>query len=157
MMNKDMRALALQLIEQSRSACLTTIGRDGYPYSRAISNLRHEKDFSSLKDFFEKQDNPFIQYIATDTSSSKMKDIHGNPKVSLYFCDAEVWHGLMLGGDIEIVNDPSIKRVVWQEDWGRFYTQGPKDPEYSLLRLLPRTARGWHWKNTFQFDPRIMQ
>ena len=152
--NEDIRTRSLRLIEETKSACLTTVGSDGYPQSRAFSNLRYKTDFPVLADFFLTQDEEFIQYIVTDTSSHKMKDIHSNTKVSIYFCDADAWHGLMLGGDIEIIDDPAIKQALWQEDWGRFYSGGPEDQEYTVLCLRPTTARGWHWKDTFEFDPR---
>lgn len=151
---EDIRARSLRFIESAKSACLTTVGRDGYPRSRAVSNLRYVKDFPALAGFFARLDNDFCQYIVTDTSSTKIGDIRSNSKVALYFCNADDWHGLMLGGDIVIVDDPAVKKSLWQDDWARFYTGGPTDPEYTVLRLIPTVARGWHGKDAFEFDPR---
>ena len=145
--DEDIRTLCIRLTEESKSACLTTIGAEGYPNSRAVSNLRCRKEFPSLTDFFSHCDEEFIQYIVTDTSSGKMKDIQSNTKVALYFSDADAWHGLMLGGDIEISDDADVKHALWQEDWERFYPRGPEDAEYTVLSLRPRTARGWFWKS----------
>ena len=144
----------LELIESVPSLVFTTICPEGYPHARAVSNLCHKESYPLLTDFFAKRQNPFTQWIVTSTSSEKLKQLRKNPKSALYYCQANAFHGLMLGGDMEIIEDPSIKKALWQEPWKQFYTRGPEDPEYAVLCFKPISARGWHWDSIFEFDPR---
>ena len=56
----------------------------------------------------------------------------------------------MLGGDIEIVQDPGLKARLWQEGWSLYYPSGPEGPEYGILRLKPVIAKGWYQAGPFE-------
>jgi general stress protein 26 len=80
-----------------------------------------------------------------------MAQIRANPKVSVYFCNPSQFHGLMLGGEIEVVTDAELKKQIWQDGWEIYYPGGADDPEYTILRLLPAFAKGWSGKGPFGF------
>ena len=150
------RRLSLELMSLAKAACLTTIARDGYPETRAISNLRNEEMFGGLSTLFAEHDNDFLVYFSTNTSSNKVAQIRANPRVSVYFCQPEQWRGLMLGGNMEVSNDPELKKAIWQDGWELYYPTGPADPGYSILKLIPEIAKYYHQLDTteFRFRPK---
>lgn len=82
------RQLSLELMEISEAAYLTTINNDGFPETRAMLNLRREKQFPKLVKLFDNYQNEFLLYFTTNSSSQKVEQIGNNPKVSVYFCQA---------------------------------------------------------------------
>jgi general stress protein 26 len=46
-----------------------------------------------------------------------------------------------------------LKNRIWQDEWKIYYPQGPSDPDYTILRLLPIKAKGWHKDRPFAFRP----
>lgn len=121
-----------------KTACLTTIGADGFPYTRAVFNLRDPKTFPELSRVFENQNDDFLVYISTNTSSSKVAHIRANSAVSLYYYDPEDFRGVMLSGNIEIIEDMEIKRELYLDWWKRYYPKGVEDEDYTILKLKPR-------------------
>lgn len=147
----EYREIILQILRTSQAAILTTVDKKGYPQTRAMLNLRYIKQWPKLVPFFQKQGNDFIQYFTTNTSSTKVTDIKQNPAVSVYYCIPDEWRGVMFGGKMEIVEDVKTKKLLWQEDWDRYYPSGFADPDHTVLRLLPTIARGWNQSTTFRF------
>ncbi len=151
---KDAKKLSLELIESSKAAYLTTIDSKGYPVTRAMFNLRNKEQFPEFSEFFTKQDNKFVLYITTNTSSSKLEHIKENPKIAVYYCDPEDFKGVMFGGDAEIIDDIEFKKKIWLDWWTKYYSEGVEDPDYSLLKLNPKNARFYYRLNKVQFLPR---
>jgi general stress protein 26 len=139
----------LELIESSKVAYLTTVDRDGLPQTRAVFNLKCKDMFPLLMSLFREQDNNFVLYFTTNTSSEKIAQIKGNKRVCVYFCQPEEIHGVMLSGEIEIVNDSQFKNALWQDGWERFYPAGPGDPDYSILQFKPAKIKGWYKSQPF--------
>lgn len=149
----ELKKLSLELIETSKAAYLTTIDFEGFPITRAMFNLRNKEQFPEFSEFFQKQENSFVIYIGTNTSSSKVAQIKENPKISVYYCDPENFKGVMFGGEVEIVDDMDIKRKIWLDWWTRYYPNGLEDPDYTLLRLHPKNARFYYKLNQVEFKP----
>jgi general stress protein 26 len=150
---EEVKNVSLDLIENSEAAYLTTIDADGYPITRAMFNLRNKEQFPEFSEFFAKQDNEFTIYISTNTSSSKVEHIKENPKISVYFCDPEDFKGVMFGGEAEIVDDPKIKKNIWLDWWTKYYPEGLEDPDYTLFKLNPKSARFYYKLNQVHFIP----
>ena len=142
----------LDLMEESKAAYLTTIDPEGFPITRAMFNLRNKEQFPEFSDFFKSQENQFILYISTNTSSSKITHIKQNPKISVYFCDADEFKGVMFGGTAEIVEDRELKHKIWLDWWDRYYREGVDDPDYSLVQLKPTQARFYYKLNQVNFE-----
>ncbi len=153
MNDKEARKISLELMESSKAAYLTTIDSEGYPITRAMFNLRNKEQFPELSEFFSEQDNKFVIYISTNTSSSKIDHIQKNPKISVYFCEPEDFKGIMFGGEAETIDDIEIKQKLWLDWWTKYYTKGLEDPDYTLFKLNPKTARFYHKLNKVQFYP----
>jgi len=149
---EEAKKSGLKLMEESKAAILTTIDPEGFPITRAMFNLRNKEQFPEFSEFFENQQNQFTLYISTNTSSSKVAHLSKNPKMSVYFCDAEDFKGIMLGGSVEIVEDIEIKKKIWLDWWTRYYPEGVEDPDYTLLRLEPKNARYYYKLNQVNFE-----
>ena len=152
MMNKqEMKEFSVKLMQETRVACFTTLDENGYPHTRAVFNLRNVTQFPTLAKIFEDHEEDLLIYISTNTSSSKVEHIQNNSAVSLCIMDPETFRGLTLGGDIEIVTDYAIKNELWLDWWNRYYPKGREDEDYTILRLLPKTAEVW-FKGKFKFQ-----
>ena len=150
----EIREVCRKLIETAPAAYLTVIDGDGYPQTRAMLNLRNREAYGAQAHLYAERQDDFMIYLATNTSSRKRRDIEANPKVGVYYCQPEAFHGVLLLGDVEIVDDPSIKEALWAEGWERYYTTGrPDDPDYTVLRLFPRLVNGWYESRPFEFHP----
>ena len=82
-----------------------------------------------------------LLWFATFTTSPKIRQIREDPRVDLQFQVAppEFVH-LMVRGRAEIVEDEAEKRRVWDVidyDLSQFWADGPGDPNYTPVRVLP--------------------
>jgi len=153
MKEKELRKACLDLMGTADVVYLSTIEADGYPRIRAMLNLRNRAQYPDHVRLYENHDDDFMVYVATNTSSRKRKDIEASQRIGLYYCRPVDFFGMSLVGDAEIVEDVAIKEAVWADGWERYYptTGRPDDPDYTLLRLFPRSARGWTGSETFEF------
>ena len=149
---KDVKRAGLDLMEKAAVVILTDIGSDGYPQSRAVFNLRNKSQYPPLAHLFEGHEQDFMVLIGTNTSSVKVAELQANPKSCLYYCIPEQFHGMMLVGAIEIVQEDEMRKRLWMEGWERYYPLGYSDPDYTVLRMFPRYASGWYHSGKFEFD-----
>ncbi|MGD9100138.1 MAG: pyridoxamine 5'-phosphate oxidase family protein [Anaerolineae bacterium] len=152
MKTEEIKQASLELIESAPAAYLTTIGPDGFPHTRAMLNLRNKEMYPNQVPLFAPHQDDMMIYFSTNTSSSKIGQIKANTRVCVYYCNPEQFHGLMLSGNIEIVDDAQIRQALWNEGWERYYPGGPHDPDHTVLRLYPAFAKGWYKAQGFEFD-----
>ena len=152
---EEAKKISSELMKNSKAIYLTTIDSDGYPITRAMFNLRNVEQFPEFMEFYSGLDNPFEVYISTNTSSSKISHIKEDQKISVYYCEPEDFKGVMFGGDIEIIGDMDIKRKIWLDWWTKYYREGLKDPDYTLLRLKPKVAQVYYKLQKVQFIPGV--
>jgi general stress protein 26 len=148
---QDIRETCLDLMATSPTCQLTTIDAEGFPHTTAMNNLRCAKEYPSLVQLYQGQDNGFLLYLSTSQQSDKMARIRANPKVSVYFCVPDQFIGLMLGGRIEVITDQTLKNRIWQQGWTMYYPNGPEGPEYGVLRLIPTVVKVWFQGRPFEF------
>jgi len=149
---KEVKQECLELIKKSKAAYLTTIDSNGNPITRAMLNLRNNEQFPEFSELFEKQENKFLIYISTNTSSSKVTHIEKNTNINVYFCDPDDFKGVMLGGNAEIVEDKKLKHKIWLDWWTKYYSEGVDDPDYTLLRLNPKNLRYYYRLNQVNLE-----
>jgi general stress protein 26 len=150
---KQQKEYCLGVIKTSPACYLATINEKGSPEIRAMLNLRNPQAFPGLREFFTGLPDDFTVYLTTNTSSTKMRQMRNNPRVALYYCNPASWQGVMLAGAVEIVVDPETKKALWQPNWNLYYPQGPADPDYTIARLRPETAKAYGNLGTFAFAP----
>ena len=146
----SIRQSCLDLMATSPSCQLTTIDVDGFPHTTAMNNLRCAKEYPSLTELYQGQDNGFLLYLSTSMQSDKMARIRANPKVSVFFCVPDQFIGLMLGGQIEVITDQALKNQIWQKGWTMYYPNGPEGPEYGVIKLKPTIVKGWCRNQPFE-------
>ncbi len=154
MNSAEAKRLSIDLLETAEAAIVTTIDPDGFPQTRAMFNLRRTTQFAGLAGAFHNHRDDFLVYFTTNTSSPKIAHIKKNPKVSVYYCMPADFRGLMLSGEMEIVTDRVERERVWQKGWEMYYPGGVNDPDHTVLRLRPMTAKYYHQLNFFTFDLR---
>jgi len=150
---EEAKKISLELMETTKAAILTTIDSDGFPITRAMFNLRNKEQFPEFSEIFEKAENQFLIYITTNTSSSKIKHIKENPRISVYYCDPDAFKGVMFGGEVKIIDDMEIKSKIWLDWWTKYYTEGLEDPDYTLLLLSPKNAKFYYKLQQVNFTP----
>ena len=149
---EEIKRASLELLDSAEAAYVTTIDGDGRPQTRCMFNLRNKNTFPKLIEIFNEHQEDFMIYFSTNTSSEKVMQIRKNPTVCVYYCRPEDFHGMMLSGDMEIVDDPKVKEALWHDGWERYYPTGPHDPDHTVLRLRPAKAKGWYKGRAFAFE-----
>ena len=79
-----------------------------------------------------------VIWFATGLSTSKIQDIRKNPNVSVFIDDPDDMTNASIAGKAEIVTTPRLLKKFWQEPFGFFFPGGPTDPDYCLLKIIPK-------------------
>ncbi|MCG3226211.1 MAG: pyridoxamine 5'-phosphate oxidase family protein [Candidatus Heimdallarchaeota archaeon] len=133
-----------ELMEKTYAAYLSTIDKNGFPYIRAVFNLRCKEKFPHpAKVISEYDEDPYTVYISTNTSSIKVNQIEKNGKVAIYFALPNDVKGVMLQGEAEVLDDIEFKKDIWMENWTVYYPQGYTDPDFTILKIKPKLLKGW--------------
>ena len=150
--DNKLKQFCLSLMSESKTAILSTIDKLGFPNTRCMLNLRNTSQYPSLVPVFDKHQDDFLIYMTTSTKSDKVSQIKNNPKVSVYYNKPEKFQGAMFSGNAAIIEEPEIKKLLWQDGWEMYYPDGYDDPGHTVLRLIPVVARGWHGTGPFRLD-----
>ena len=151
MNDQEAREFAIGLMQTAPAVYLATIDAERFPQIRALLNLMNRQQYPGLAELFAPERGDLVVYFTTNTSSEKVRQVEADPKAAAYFCHPEKFHGLMLRGVLDIISDQRLKHEIWRDGWEEFYPQGPDDPDYTMLRLAPTLAKGWHGEGCFQF------
>lgn len=84
-------------------------------------------------------DNVF--YFDSNNGSQRVAHWLVNPNACVYFFVKPNYCGVMLTGEMEIINDPEMKRLHWKPGMKMIYKDGVTDPDYCILRFTARSGR----------------
>lgn len=144
-MDEDIINLTKELMSQVYAVFLATIDEQGSPYIRAVFNLRSVEKFPKPAKVIEEYDkNPLSVYISTNTASVKVEQIKINDEVAIYYCKPNDVKGIMLKGKAEILDDMDLKKQIWDDKWKMYYPEGVTDPDFTILRIIPKYLKGWY-------------
>ena len=133
-----------ELMEKTYAGYLSTIDKNGFPYIRAVFNLRCKEKFPHpAKVISEYEEDPYTVYISTNTSSIKVNQIEKNGKVAIYFALPNDVKGVMLQGEAEVLDDIEFKKNIWMENWTVYYPEGYTDPDFTIIKIKPKLLKGW--------------
>lgn len=145
-----------KLVLRAQHLVLSTLDeQNGFPDARTLFNLRVARPqcFAAGASALP---NGFSCWIATNTSSTKVKQLRANPKASLYYADPVCFEGLTLQGECTEVLDPAIRAGIWTDGWQMFYPGGLEGGDFSVFRFHPLRARHYHGLQVGLFDPRTV-
>lgn len=103
---------------------LITIDDSGIPKGRMMENLPVEEDL--------------VFWFATGNQSSKVQEIRNNPNASVFLYRPSDHSSISALGSAEIVTDDAVKREKWRDKWTVFWKDGPSDPAYTLIKVVPK-------------------
>lgn len=129
-MEKEVKDCIVKLVEGSRDAVVCSVDEEGYPNAKAMFRIKNE----GLTTF----------WFSTNTSSIRLGQWLRNPKASIYFLDAEGFHGLMLIGEMKVHTDEETKQAFWKQGDEMYYPLGPTDPDYSILEFTAVKGNYYH-------------
>lgn len=125
---------------------VTTVDRNGRPRGRLLHPIWEGS----------------TGWIATGRTSFKAKHLEANPYVSLAYWDPQ-HQQVYADCRAEWVDDLAEKRRVWElfkstpapmgYDLAEFWKEGPEDPTYGLLKLVPWRVELWSIKDMMTGSP----
>jgi len=130
MHTEEALAASLALVERSPLALLGTNSTEGYPHIKALLNMEH----TGLN----------TVWFSTNTSSRRVAQLRRDPRASVYFLDNQTWEGLLLVGNVEILQDAAARERLWRPGYEQYYPQGVTDPDYSVLRFTAQWGNYYH-------------
>lgn len=144
MKNVEIIKVARELMKKAQPAYLATIDSNGEPQIRAVENIRNPDKFPHEAKILSEYDQDINAYISTNTSSVKVTQIIENNSAAIYFCSPDEYKGIMLQGYVEIINDSDLKKRIWLDSMLRFYPKGHTDPDFTILKLIPKYLKTWY-------------
>ena len=138
MQKEEAIAEGLALVNRAKIAMLGTNGDDGYPNIKAMIKAENEV-LTRI-------------WFSTNTSSKRITQLNRNSKACVYFVDFNQWEGLMLVGNIEVLQDIESKKRLWREGYEKYYPSGVTDPDYSVLRFTAQWGDYYHALSEISFE-----
>lgn len=121
---KEIKLKAEKLLQNCETVVIASINAEGYPRPVPIAKIATE-GLSTI-------------WMSTGSSSLKTTDFRVNPKAGLCFYTGG--DSVALTGEVEVVTDAESKQKFWQNWFIKFFPQGIKDPEYTLLKFRSKQA-----------------
>jgi general stress protein 26 len=139
---KEIKKQIATIMEKSEAVFVSTIDEKGNPDIRAMFNLRRKEQFPQIAEIIDDCYEKFVTFLSTNTSSSKIQQMKLNPNIALYFyVTKERLKGVTLYGKTEFIEDEKTKNDIWEDDWDKYYPQGVKDPDYTLIKFEPTNVK----------------
>ena len=116
------------LIDKQSVSFISSVDEKGFPNTKAMLPPRKREGIK-------------VFYFTTNTSSMRVEQYRKNDKACIYFCDNRFFRGVMLIGNMEVLEDAVSKEMIWQENDTMYYPQGVSDPDYCVLRFTAESGR----------------
>jgi general stress protein 26 len=126
-------------LANKKIAFVGSVNENGVPNIKAMLVVKHD----GLKTF----------YFASNNSAMRTEQYKHNNDACIYFNGGPVYKGLMLEGTMEILNDETNKKLIWQRGMKNVYKNGGiNDPDYCVLKFTAKTGRFYYWFETETFE-----
>lgn len=125
---KDIEKTFGNMIDKQKICYISSIDKDGFPNTKAMLRPRKRNGLNEI-------------YLSTNTSSLKVQNFKNNSKASLYFCDKRFYRGLMLKGNVQVLEDQETKNMIWKIGDTMYYKKGKTDPDYCVLKFTTSSIR----------------
>ncbi len=130
--------VAREIIASARYCSLITVTSGGKAEARAMDPLA--------------PDDKMVIWFSTNPLSQKVRDIRLNPKVTVYYFDAQAQGYVSIQGTARLVNDPKAKALHWKEEWSEFYPDREKG--FMLIEVTPIRMEVVNVKREIVGDPK---
>ena len=120
-LNQKILDAAKEIMSSVSTCALITIDSEGRARARAMEFIGPESDFTV--------------WFGTNPNSRKVGQILNDPRVSIYFTNADDSGYVMYYGLAELVDDKQIKLSKWKPEWEAFYPD--QDESFLLIRVIP--------------------
>ncbi len=138
-MNELVKKDIIRLVEDSCDVIVCSIAENGFPNAKSMFMAKHE----GLQTF----------WFSTNVSAVRTQQWLERPKACIYLFDGKDIHGLMLTGYIQVCTDNETKQAFWKQGDEQYYSLGPTDPDYCILRFTAEEGNYWgQQKYLFRVD-----
>lgn len=124
MSQNELKHVMQQFFKSYEYSNLITIDENGCPKGRMMENLPLGDDM--------------VFWFATGSGSSKVAEIKKNSKASVFLYRPTDHSSINALGEAEVVTSDTIRAEKWKEKWTAFWQQGPSDPAYALIKVVPK-------------------
>lgn len=131
-MMRDAEKTIGNLIDKQGIAFISSVDEEGFPNMKAMLTPRKREGIK-------------VFYFTTNTSSMRVKQYRNNSKASIYFYDKRFFRGVMLKGNMEVLEDCDSKEMIWLPGDTMYYPLGVTDPDYCVLKFT--TMEGRYYSN----------
>ena len=136
---KSAEEVIVNLIDKQSVSFISSVDENGYPNTKAmLAPVKRE----GIKTF----------YWHTNSPSLRVKHYRNNPKACVYFCDKDLFCGVMLKGIMEVVEDRDIKKEIWKDEFSMYYQGGMDGGDFILLRFTADSGRYYSNFHSENFD-----
>ena len=132
----SIRDRILDIVNSSKVAMFGSVDGNSNPYIKAILYVKND-GFRSF-------------WFCSNTSSKRKNHIIKNPNACLYFYEG--YDGVMLSGKAEISYDNEMRMQFWNDNMYYHYPQGPKDPDYMLIKFTATKGNFYSEKRNEDFE-----
>lgn len=134
-------AAAKDIIGQTTYCGLVNVDATGQPQTRTMNPFPVGNDF--------------VIWFATSRSSTKVKELKDNPKVSVYFSDHNVAKGYVnLSGTATVIDDKDLLVKMKREYWNGI----PNWQDiFVLIRIEPKSMQVINYKYGINNDPQTFK
>jgi general stress protein 26 len=116
----EAKSRVLQMLEKSPFVSFATFG-DAHPDVRVL--------------LIAAKDGVDSIWFATSTDSAKIAQLRKNPNAAIYGYDMEGMTEFRLFGKVELLNDATARKKVWQDDFFQHWPDGIDSPTMIVLRF----------------------
>ena len=120
--------------------CMLVTRADGRLHGRPMSNNGHV-EFDGDSWFFTLRDTP------------KVRELEADPRVELAYLATESGRWVSVEGRATIEDDADRKRALWMDDLGRWFPDGPDDPEVVLIKATAERIHAWTGEGELVLEP----
>ncbi len=129
-------SVAREYMQAVRYCALITVDSTGQPHVRAM-------------DPFPPDENMVVLF-GTNRNSRKVREIHNDPRITLYYSDDKGSGYVAITGTASLVDDPKEKAVWWKEEWDEFYKN--QKESYLLIKVIPEKLEILNYKHGILSD-----
>ena len=126
--NKDLNKVQ-EIIDSIEVGMLTTMQDDGDHKSRPMQTQKLDADGNL--------------WFLTSRSSHKTEELLKHPGVNVAYADTDSQSYVSVVGKASIVDDPAIKKELWNPIAKAWFPKGLEDPDLTVLKVNIKSAEYW--------------